>query len=120
MSNGTITRQVDIPNDPTPMLRFYLLLSVASSDDASVTDSSGTVTVSLDPDGAGGVAATTIGTFDESHANNTYVRWDLPIPGSFAGDNGVTLTINGHENAPAFPGQGYFQSMFDDFTITPN
>lgn len=120
VSNGTITRQVDIPNDPTPMLRFYLLLSVASSDDASVTDSSGTVTVSLDPDGAGGVAATTIGTFDESHANNTYVRWDLPIPGSFAGDNGVTLTINGHENAPAFPGQGYFQSMFDDFTITPN
>ena len=46
-SDGTFKKQVKIPNSPTAMLRFYMLISVAASQDGSVTSSTGTVDVKI-------------------------------------------------------------------------
>jgi Zn-dependent metalloprotease len=115
-SNGTISQaSVTIPNTVTATLRLYLLISVAASSDGSVTDTTGTVDVTFDQDPPGG-GAVNIGHWDETYANNTYVRYNLDVS-ALAGQTG-TLTITGHEDNPHLSG-GYFQAIYDDFTLTP-
>jgi zinc metalloprotease ZmpA len=114
-SNGTVSQVgVTIPNTATATLRVYLLISVAASSDASVQDTTGTVDITFDPDPAGGPV--NIGHWDETSANNTYVRYDLEMA-AFQNQTG-TLTITGHEDNPHLAG-GYFQAIYDDFTLTP-
>ena len=114
-SNGTISQAgVTVPNTATATLRVYLLISVAASADATVQDTTGTIDITFDPDPPGGPV--NVGHWDETSANNTYDRYDLAMD-AFAGQTG-TLTITGHEDAPHQPG-GYFQAMYDDFTLTP-
>jgi Zn-dependent metalloprotease len=104
VSNGTFTKQIHVPDSPTAMLRFYMLLSVYGS--------SGTVDVKIN----GTPIANGAGHFDESYADNTYIRWDIPV-NPYRGRT-VRLSIVGHEDAPYLSG-GYFQGLLDDFTLTP-
>jgi Zn-dependent metalloprotease len=114
-SNGTVSQAgVTVPDSPTAKLRVYLLISVAASADASVQDTTGTVDITFDPDG--GNPPVTVGHWDQTYANNTYVRYDLDMS-AFQNITG-TLTITGHEDNPHLDG-GYFQAMYDDFTLTP-
>jgi Zn-dependent metalloprotease len=114
-SNGTISHaNVTVPDTAAPMLRVYLLLSVAASADGSVTDTTGTVDITFDDVGAN--PPVNVAHWDQTYANNTYLRWDVSMQ-SLAGQTG-TLTIIGHEDNPHLDG-GYFQAMYDDLTLTP-
>jgi Zn-dependent metalloprotease len=114
-SNGTLSHgNVTVPSTAAPMLRIYMLISVASSADAGTQDTSGTVDITFDPDGAS--PPVNVGHWDEGSANNTYIRWDVSMS-TVAGLTG-TLTITGHEDNPHLTG-GYFQGMYDDLTLTP-
>ena len=110
VSNATISRKINVPDSPTAKLRFYMFMSVASSDDGSQFDSGGTVNVFLN--------GTKVAHFTQAYANNSYIRWDVDVH-KFRGKKGVKMVIKGHENAPAFPGTGYFFALLDDFTATP-
>ncbi len=112
-SNGTISRTIKVPNTATAKLRFNMLLSIAYDPSIGFTDGSGTVDVKVN----GQVIPNNAGHFDQGYANNTYIRWDIPV-NKWKGKT-VTLSITGHEDAPFFSGYGYFQVLLDDFTLTP-
>jgi hypothetical protein len=116
-NNGTISQAgVTVPNTATAMLRAYLLISVASTADGTTQDTTGTIDITFDPDGAN--PPVNVGHWDQTYANNTYIRYDLEM--GALGLNGVTgtLTISAHEDNPNFQG-GYFLGIYDDFTLTP-
>jgi Zn-dependent metalloprotease len=111
VSNASISRKINVPDSPTATLRFYMEMSVAALDGTgSAFDSGGSVKVFLN--------GKRVATFTQAYANNSYIRWDVDVH-KFRGKKGVNLVIKGHENAPAFPGTGYFFALLDDFTVTP-
>jgi Zn-dependent metalloprotease len=109
VSNASLSRKVNVPDTPSATLRFYLFMSVASTADASVWDSGGTVSVFMN--------GTRVARFTQAYANNSYIRWDVDVH-KFRGEKGVKLLIKSHEKAPSLTG-GYFFALLDDFTLTP-
>jgi Zn-dependent metalloprotease len=106
-SDGTLSHQITVPDTDTATLRFYMFIDIASSATGSVTSGTGTVDVYFN--------GNLLAHFDETYANRTYQRWDIPLTG-LAGELGE-LSIVGHEDNPSQNG-GYFAVWLDDFTLT--
>jgi hypothetical protein len=102
-NTSTVTRSVTVPSSATATLRFDMLVY---SEDASFSEFD-TFDVLVN-----GVAIGAAGHWSNQQANNTYVRWDVPM-GAYAGQT-VTLRFQGVEDA-----SGLSQFLVDDVTLTP-
>ena len=102
-NTSTLSRQVTVPNTATAHLRFDLLVY---TEDGLFTEFD-TFDVLVN-----GTKVGETGHWDNRYANNTYIRWDVPM-NRWAGDT-VTLGFRGVEDfsAPS-------QFLLDDLTLTP-
>ena len=113
-SDGTISRTVTIPNTSTAMLRFYMLISTSTrvgKHGHADRHRPGTVDIRID----GTLIPFGDGHWDQTFANNTYQRWDVPVD-AWAGQ---TVTLVDHRTPGRPRPTGYFQVLLDDFSLTP-
>lgn len=100
----TLSQVITVPNSPTAKLRFWVLIN--TSEGGGVFDTLAVQVVS-------GVTTTTLDTYTNADANNTYTRKTLDLS-TWAGSS-VTLKFLGDEDSSA---QTSF--LLDDVAATPS